>query len=195
MDYTAASIWLRHCYWWMRVSGIHRASVPVECLLIIKWWMSVRISFFNLAVLTSCAMRKAVQNVLIERTLITTVWVKLHHGAGRASCPHWKSVSSNKMPLEFRCNPSWFLKRAVYFVTPHFPASSRGRDLCFFIDSVWCAAGYISSALITSWTCFPSVSSKDFQLHTTRKHYSWDQKGKVNPLFYGNLCWLFSGFK
>lgn len=84
MDYTAASIWLRHCYWWMRVSVIHRASMPVECLLIIKWWMSVRISFFNLAVLTSCAMKKAVQNVLIERTLIT-VWVKLHHGAGRAS--------------------------------------------------------------------------------------------------------------
>lgn len=45
MDYTAASISLCQCYWWMRFSVNHRASTPEECCLIIKWWMSARSSF------------------------------------------------------------------------------------------------------------------------------------------------------
>ncbi len=48
MDYTAACISLRQCFWWMRFSVIHRAGTPEECCLIIKWWMSVRSCFSEL---------------------------------------------------------------------------------------------------------------------------------------------------
>lgn len=82
MDYTAASILLRQCYWWMRFSVIHRASLPEECCLIVKWWMSVKSCFSEPCGFDVLCRRKALPN-------LWSLWCKESWLKFRVITPWW----------------------------------------------------------------------------------------------------------